>query len=333
MAEDRLNGSDVLLAPLRGLLGAISPHGAHGRLTILIYHRVRPAIDPLFPADVDSARFDAHLRIVSRLFNVLPLADAIGRLRDGSLPARAASITFDDGYADNFDVALPILQRHRVSATFFVSTGFLDGGRMWNDSIIESIRRAKEGVLDLVPIGFPRLAIATDEEKRTAISELIGRCKYLEPSDRADRCSSIQEIAKADLPDDLMLTSTQVRELHDAGMGIGAHTVTHPILARIPDEAVRREAGDGKLALETLIGAPVRLFAYPNGRPGTDYGVRHVALIRSLGFDAAVSTGWGAATRETDVYQLPRFTPFGRTRAEMGLRFIRNACAKVPVAT
>jgi peptidoglycan/xylan/chitin deacetylase (PgdA/CDA1 family) len=140
-------------------------------------------------------------------------------------------------------------------------------------------------------------------------------------------------MADADLPDDLMLTSQQVRALHDAGMGIGAHTVTHPILTRISDETARSEAGEGKRTLERLIGVPVTLFAYPNGRPGRDYDKRHVGLIRSLGFHAAVSTGWGAATRESDVYQLPRFTPYGRTPTEIGLRFMRNAWASVPVAT
>lgn len=226
------------------------------------------------------------------------------------LPARAACITFDDGYADNVEVALPILQRHSFTATFFISTGFLDGGRMWNDTIIESVRSARQEALDLTPIGLPNFFIRTVEERRETISRLIAVSKYLEPAERGQRCAAIREIAGGELPDDLMLRAEQVRTLHNVGMGIGVHPVTHPILARLPSKLAKREISDGRAALEAMIGAPVRLFAYPNGRPGVDYHGEHVNIVRSLGFDGAVSTGWGAASRRIDPYQLPRFTPW-----------------------
>jgi peptidoglycan/xylan/chitin deacetylase (PgdA/CDA1 family) len=72
----------------------------------------------------------------------------------GALPERAAAITFDDGYADNFTRALPLLREQGLPATFFVATGFLDGGRMWNDTISEAIRRCNEDVVDLSAIGL-----------------------------------------------------------------------------------------------------------------------------------------------------------------------------------
>jgi len=71
------------------------------------------------------------------------LSDAITRLRRGTLPSCAVSITFDDGYADNAENALPLLQKYAITATFFIASGFIDGGRMWNDTVIESVRRAK----------------------------------------------------------------------------------------------------------------------------------------------------------------------------------------------
>ena len=88
------------------------------------------------------------------MFNVIPLLDAVRHSAAGTLPPRAACITFDDGYADNAEVALPILQRHKLHATFFVATGFLNGGRMWNDTIIELVRRAPDGVLDFSAFGL-----------------------------------------------------------------------------------------------------------------------------------------------------------------------------------
>ena len=74
---------------------------------------------------------------------LMPLATAVRRLRDRSLPGRAACITFDGGYADNAQVALPILQRHAAPATFFVASGFLDGGYSWTDAVIELVREAR----------------------------------------------------------------------------------------------------------------------------------------------------------------------------------------------
>ncbi|MEG1327567.1 MAG: polysaccharide deacetylase family protein, partial [Janthinobacterium sp.] len=87
-------------------------------LSILIYHRVLARSDPLFPGEVDAVLFERQLRLLKRFYTPMPLADAVQRLQDGSLPPRAACITFDDGYADNAQVALPLLRRHGMHATF-----------------------------------------------------------------------------------------------------------------------------------------------------------------------------------------------------------------------
>ena len=133
----------------RQLLWLMSPAGRRARLSVLIFHRVLPQIDPLFPEEVDAQRFEQICGWLRSWFNVLPLDEAVLRLTDGALPERALAITFDDGYADNHNVALPILQRHGLVATFFIATGFLDGGRMWNDSVIESVRRTAQQEFDL----------------------------------------------------------------------------------------------------------------------------------------------------------------------------------------
>jgi len=109
-----------------------------------------------------------------------------------------------------------------------------------------------------------------------------------------------------------------------AGMLIGAHTATHPILARLgPDEA-RREVVASRDFLQDLLQERVGLFAYPNGRPSMDYRAEDAECIRSLGFDAAVTTAWGVADAGSDLMQLPRFTPWDGTRLRFGLRLLRN---------
>lgn len=316
---------------MKPLFSLLSPAGARARLTVLIFHRVLPQPDPLFPDEVDAARFDEILGWVGRWFNVLPLDAAIRRLHDGSLPARAAALSFDDGYADNHDVALPLLRRHGLPCSFFVATGFLDGGRMWNDTLIEAVRRSTlpeldlRGLVDAQGEDLGRQALGGTALRRALLGRLIGRVKYLPPQPRLACVNEIAARAAVVPPDDLMMSSAQVRQLHRAGMQIGAHTVSHPILATLGPQQAVDEIARSRDVLEAVIGERVGLFAYPNGKPGTDYRPEvHPALVRELGFDAAVSTRWAAARRGDDVFQIPRFTPWDRDRARFGLRLARQ---------
>jgi peptidoglycan/xylan/chitin deacetylase (PgdA/CDA1 family) len=136
--------------------------------------------------------------------------------------------------------------------------------------------------------------------------------------------AAVAKASGATLPDDLMMSSAQVRAMHAQGMDIGGHTVNHPILTRLPLAQARHEIEAGKQRLEALIGAPLRSFAYPNGRPGEDFADEHVQLARELGFECAVTTAWGVSDPTTDRHRLRRFTPWDRSRIGFGLRLARN---------
>lgn len=276
------------------------------------------------PDGIDARTFEHHLTALADHFLVLPLDEAIERLCTRSLPARAACITFDDGYADNFEVALPILQRRDMHATFFISTGFLDGGLMWNDSVIEAVRRAAGPLLDLTELDLGRYPVAKIDDRREAAGALISALKYLPAKEREIQAERLVGALSVSLPKTLMLSREQVRSLRRAGMGIGGHTVSHPILARLEDGAARAEIADGRAALEDILGERVTLFAYPNGRPGRDYTAVHVKMVRELGFRAAVSTAWGAARAAADLHQLPRFAPWDVDATRFVLRLLGN---------
>lgn len=308
-------------ALVQALLGAVSPGGSSGP-SILIYHRVLAAADPLFPDAVDVNVFSRHLAILRATCHVIALEDAVRLARAGQLPPRTACITFDDGYADNATQALPLLRQHGLCATFFVATGFLDGGRMWNDTIIELVRAERAAHFDARAVGLGQLPLADMAQRRVAIGALLGQLKYRPMDERLALVETLRCQADCVLPGQLMMRGDQVRQLHAAGMGIGAHTVNHPILSTIPISQAGREIADGKLALEKLLGAPVQLFAYPNGKPNLDYQAAHVALVRELGFEGAVSTAWGGRNR--DLYQLPRFTPWDQARLPFQLRLAWN---------
>lgn len=313
------------LHPFRAALSLVSPGGPRAQLTILIFHRVLARPDPLLPDLPDKVQFDWQMSLLARHFNVLPLAEAGRRLQDGSLPTRAACITFDDGYRDNLTEAQPILARHGLPATFFVATGFLDGGRMFNDTLIELVRGLPTGPIDLSALGLAVPQIHNDDDRKALIKALIGHFKYLPMAERQQAVDALAARYAVTLPDDLMLSTDELRKLHRSpGVEIGGHTCNHPILASLPPEQAMAEIRDGKAALEDKLGAAIRLFAYPNGRPEKDYRAEHVEMVKACGFELAVSTTPAAANRRSDLWQLPRFTPWDKTPARFGLRMLRT---------
>jgi peptidoglycan/xylan/chitin deacetylase (PgdA/CDA1 family) len=305
------------LVRLAGTL--LSRRGRNASLLVLIFHRVLQERDPLLPNEPDARQFGALVDLIAGNFNILPLREAADRLRRGALPSRAICITFDDGYANNCTVALPILAARRVPATVFVAPGFLNGKRMFNDTILETIRRAPDAI-DLTPEGLTPVDFSQGATRLQIWEKLVGKLKYLEPVERLRRVEALAERLGITLPTDLMMTDDQVRTLHRSGIEIGAHTMTHPILTRVDAETALREMSDSRRRLEEITGAPVRSFAYPNGRPKQDYDHKHVGLAREAGFDLALTTAWGAATIDSDMLQIPRVAPWDATGLKYGAR-------------
>lgn len=288
-----------------------------------MYHRVLPRPDVMLPGELDVDSFDRQMSVLARCCNVLPLMEAVRRLRSRSLPGRTVCITFDDGYADNYTHAFPILERWRVPACFFVTSGFLDGGRMWNDTVIEAVRAAPCDRLELSGLDLGDHAVATAPQRRLAAAAIIDRLKYLPLQERGRRVEALAACIGVDLPCDLMLTREQVRRLAASGMEIGGHCVNHPILKQLDEAAARREIIEGKRQLEAIVERPLEVFAYPNGKPGEDYEAEHVRMVRDAGFACAVTTVRGVARADADPFQLPRCNAWDSSRPRFLLRLLQ----------
>lgn len=302
----------------------LSPAGLSARLSIFIFHRVLPKADPLLPYEPSAEHFDWMARFISKTYNVLPLTEAVRRQRTGKLPAAAAAITFDDGYADNLEVAWPILERYRLPATFFIATAFLDGGRMWNDQVIEAFRRTPDGEFDLREFDLGVHYLSDIDSRILCYANVLNKLKYFEHGCRSSIANEIALRGKVSSQCNLMMTRDQLRILHDAGAEIGAHTHTHPILELLNDEQALGEIDAGKIELESILGDRVSVFAYPNGIPGRDCTVRHARIVERLGFSAAVTTEPKFACRHSDPLLLPRFTPWDRAPAKFAARCLRQ---------
>jgi hypothetical protein len=204
-----------------------------------------------------------------------------------------------------------------------VAPGYLGNGRMFNDTIIESIRRAP-ATLDLTDLDLGTYRLSDLQARHQAIVDLIGRTKYLRPDLRTDLADAIARRVGNPPPSHPMMTEAQVRELHENGVEIGAHTVSHPVLTQVSPDLASREIRDSKRQLQDIIGAEVRSFAFPNGKPDRDYSAVHVGLARDAGFELALSTAWGTATARSDPYQLPRLAPWDRTAFRFAARVIKG---------
>ncbi|HTD05636.1 polysaccharide deacetylase family protein [Undibacterium sp.] len=316
---------DSLTSHMVRLIGnRIAPHGkGQGRLCILNYHRILEHADPMLDEDPDVDMFRWQMQALASSFNVMPLYDAMLALKHDRMPPRAVAITFDDGYRSTHDLALPILKEFGLPATVFVTTGYMDGNNMWNDRILEAVRRLPEGTLDLQDLGLGLHPVSTLTERKSTAGKLIEIAKYLAPEKRLELSLKLESLIGEHRSADLMLTREMVHALAQQGMEVGGHTITHPILTRLDDQRARDEITGCKEQLEIIIGKPVRLFAYPNGKVGMDFDERHVQMAKAAGYSAAFTTAMGSVKPEMDLHQIPRSRPWDNTPLLFKLRLLR----------
>jgi peptidoglycan/xylan/chitin deacetylase (PgdA/CDA1 family) len=238
---------------------------------VFTYHRVG-AMDPAYDSgiwDASPAQFEEQVSFLEREFDVIDLDDletAVGAGR-----GRYVLLTFDDGYRDNVVEALPILVRHGVRATFFVTTGFLDRREIaWWDEVAWMVHASPRRALELD--GWLDGPLQLDPAHRAITTRtLIERYKSLPRESAAVFLDALADASGSGRHGgdgrDPWMTWDDVRALRAAGMHIGGHTVTHPILARLAPDEQEAEIAGCKDRIETELGQPMRAFSYPDGGP------------------------------------------------------------------
>jgi peptidoglycan/xylan/chitin deacetylase (PgdA/CDA1 family) len=293
---------------------------ARGPGMILTLHHVRPwrALTPGYAPnrllEITPEFLDEALTLVRELgFAFVSLGEAVRRLRAGEGDAPFAAFTFDDGYRDTRDFALPILERHNAPAEVFFSTGLMERtARLWWLELEEAIRR-----LDFVEVGGPglrwRLETRSAEQKSAAFDRIYWS---LRARPEAELLKVVGELAasvgvsSADIADGLFMDWAEARSFAAHPLvSAGAHSLTHRRLAQWPLEVAKEEMAGSRSALEARLQTPVASFAYPVGDP-TSAGPREFALARELGFASAVTTRPGMlfAEHARHLTALPRIS-------------------------
>lgn len=277
--------------PLIGRLRAALRHDVR----ILAYHRVLESVEPLdfrFDPDLISASRDAfrgQIDVVKRRCSPMRFDELIDRLDRGqSLPRRAALITFDDGYDDNYRIAWPILRDAGVSAMFFVSTGHIESGRPYAyDWLMHMVCVTRADRLQAPELGIDLALPGSLQDRRTIASELLDRVKTLDADAQQALIARLQRewSLPADMghPDCRPMTWAQLRDMRDGGMEIGSHGVDHRMLAKMPPDAMREELVASKRAIERELGGEAQVISYPVG--GSDaYDAAVIAAVRDAGY-------------------------------------------------
>lgn len=270
-----------------------------------MYHRVLEEYDQIID-DIDAAQFTQQMETLAEYFNVLSLDEALNQARSGRMEPGAVCITFDDGYRDNYDVAFPILKALDLPATFFIASGYLGDGIMWNDVVIESVRNTSLSELDLTELSFGKCPVSSTQQKVELVRAVISSWRNKSLDERNKLSLILKQIAQVGEGKRIMMTNDEVLEMSNSGMEIGGHTVNHPILTSATSEEARNEIQNGKNELESIIGKPLKYFAYPSGRIAKDYDQNHVKMVKDAGFLAAVTTNDGVVNNASESFELPR---------------------------
>ncbi len=254
------------------------------------YHRIGDPTLSAFDRGVFSCsaeRFREHIRLLQERFEIVDIPRLSYALKQARPRRPMALITFDDGYIDNYELAVPILKELGATAAFFIPTKFIGGSRLpWWDEIAWSLRNASVGRISLA--GRKEefdLAPGVIDRTIMAVLEFV-KLRRTIPMD--EQVAEVREASKprgsvASAGAGLFVNDAQIGEMRRAGMDIGSHTHTHRILSHLDPKAQKDELATSKEILEGLLGEPVSTVAYPVGAPGS-YSPETCRIAASLGY-------------------------------------------------
>ena len=249
---------------------------------VALYHRVSDTPDPVYPP-VPTALFEAHLDCIERDFRIIPLHEFVDRRRLGRSLRGCCALTFDDGYRDFLQNALPILRRRGLHSTHFLTLDSLRSGRPtwnWRLNRVTLIRDANPCDMSLTR----RVGRLTVSEREAYLADL--------------------ESAQSDLPPEPPLIGPD--DLEDVDPGLvewGSHTVSHANLGACDGAAARHELTASKCGLEARTGRRIRFLAYPNG--SHSQAVQETAA--EAGYEAAFAVEQTEVRPDSPLFAIPRF--------------------------
>jgi peptidoglycan/xylan/chitin deacetylase (PgdA/CDA1 family) len=286
---------------------------------VLAYHgvltRSRAASAYLDYNFIPADAFDCQIAHLKQHYHPVSLSEFVASREDGrELPPRAVLVTFDDGFANNWHVAYPILRSHGVPFAVFLATGLIGraDAQLWSERASRTVYLSDRSRVSIDLAGGRRqFDLSTPQLREQASRAIVQLLKRLDPAGRERHLVSIEQafgrravsVAERERYD--FLTWNDVREMARAGVEFGSHTVTHPILSTLDTATLERELVESKRQIEEQLGIPCQTFAYPNGGAG-DFGPRERRAVRDAGYRCAFALLGGLVGSADDPYALQR---------------------------
>lgn len=273
--------------------------GASERLTVLAYHRVVDmGNEDEFPYDPELVSatpgdFSWQMEFVRRHFEAITFARLIESIERASrMPRRALIVTFDDGHRDNYENAFPVLRRLGLSATIFLSTGYIgEQNTLWFDRVAHLLYHAPRGTLAIRDIAFDA-DLQDVRSRRLAAERLLQILKSVRNDERLEILRQLERLVPPSPREGEArsgaLNWSQVREMSEAGIEFGSHAVTHPVLTTLEDGALDHELRESRCTIEQKTGKACDVIAYPVGGPCA-FDERVTAAARHVGYKLGVS--------------------------------------------
>jgi len=280
------------------------------RAVILCYHRViqgQPDNYSIPGTQVDIRAFWHQLRLLSKMFRIIPLPELLMRLRnDRPLDKNLMVLTFDDGFKDGFTHVLPILKKLSIPATFFVSPLFLmECSLPWHDILLQYLSSARREIS--VTIQGQTFLIRPGRdlyETKTNITKVLSSLPHEKRMSVLGEFRETLRLESIDLSNtNSMLSREDIIRMRESGLiEFGAHSMTHPMMSECSKTQIMAEVRESKRMLELILDEPVRSFAYPFGI----YTPEVVETVHSGGFEAAVTTHDGLVGKNDNLLLLNR---------------------------
>ncbi len=294
------------------------PKSMRGVGVMLTLHRVRPSSDhrdfaPNRILEITPAFLEATIVQIKRLgYRIVSLDEFHRRLIERDFSEPFVSFTLDDGYADNYVHAFPVFRKHQVPFTIYVCTGLIDGTvRLWW-KILEEAIYAEERIQVTVDGRSRTFETVTTKQKYSAFHKIYWALRRM-PHDiqiaAIDKLEHRYEMsADVSRGRDDAASWQMLSEMLDTGLlTVGAHTITHDALSKLPESRVREEMAGSRNRLEKVLGTSPKHFAYPYG-DAASASHREFEIARALGFTTAVTTRKGVVLPDhvEHLHALPR---------------------------
>lgn len=317
---------------VRIVISAFQPRQSPTILDVLCFHRVLAAPDPFRRDCPTSTQFRQLLTFYKKFSTILSLEDGLNAVLSERRPGLFTAVTFDDGYKDNIDVALPILSEAGIRPTIFIASRFLNGPMMFNDIVDESIRTTNLNEICIDDLLDSPLSLKTIELRIIAAELLNRKIKYLPPVERDRYAEKIAVVSGFNTRTALTLTESELQRADTQAFDLGGHSHNHLIATTVSEAAFKEDIGKNKLYLENLVQKSLHCFAYPNGTPGRDFLPVHEKIVRDIGYRYGFSAEKELILPRSNRFALPRFTPWGHNNVA-ALRQIIGALKGVSCST